>query len=149
MLIYFGASIRGGRDDVGLYMELIEHLKKYGEVLSEHIGDSSITSAGEIRYSDRELHDRDVGLLFCADVAVMEVTTPSTGVGFEIGKAAGKKPVLCLYRPMPDRRLSAMIAGNPNLTVAHYENAEAAKSLIDEFFKKIEKSQNVRPQDID
>lgn len=35
--IYFAASIRGGRDDVALYSELIKHLGKYGKVLTEHL----------------------------------------------------------------------------------------------------------------
>lgn len=36
---------------------------------------------------------------------VSEVTVPSLGVGYEIGRAvAMKKPVLCLYRPQEGKR---------------------------------------------
>jgi len=47
MKIYFAASIRGGRGDVELYGQLIEHLRKHGEVLTEHVGNDKITDQGE------------------------------------------------------------------------------------------------------
>ena len=38
-------------------------------------------------------------------VIVAEVTQPSLGVGYEIGRAyAMNKPILCLYRPQPEKR---------------------------------------------
>ena len=37
-------------------------------------------------------------------VVVAEVTQPSLGVGYEIGRAvAMEKPILCLYRPSDDK----------------------------------------------
>ena len=42
--IYFCGSIRGGRDDRHIYYELIKHLKKYGNVLTDHIGSDDATS---------------------------------------------------------------------------------------------------------
>ena len=40
----------------------------------------------------------------CA-VLVAEVTQPSLGVGYEIGRAvAMEKNTLCLYRPQPEKR---------------------------------------------
>ena len=41
-LIYFCGSIRGGRDDAALYKRIIDRLKQYGEVLTEHVGDASV-----------------------------------------------------------------------------------------------------------
>lgn len=41
-LIYFCGSIRGGRDDAALYKRIIDQLKQYGEVLTEHIGDPNL-----------------------------------------------------------------------------------------------------------
>ena len=39
-----------------------------------------------------------------------QVTVPSLGVGYEIGRAVAMgKQVLCLYRPQEDKLLSAMI----------------------------------------
>ena len=49
---------------------------------------------------DRAIHDRDVRLLGEADCVVAEVTIPSHGVGYEIGRAVSmSKKILCLYRP--------------------------------------------------
>src|ERR1700682_3462745 len=110
--IYFAGAIRGGRGDAPLYAEIVSMLGEYGEVLTEHIGDLALTSAGESS-SDREIHDRDLAWLREADVLVAEATTPSLGVGYEIGKATEwGTPVLCLYRPAEGRSLSAMISGS-------------------------------------
>jgi len=40
--IYFAGSIRAGRDDADLYARLLEQLKKYGTVLTEHVGSTTI-----------------------------------------------------------------------------------------------------------
>ena len=48
-------------------------------------------------------------------VVVAEVTVPSLGVGYEIGRAVAMgKQVLCLYRPQEGKLLSAMIRGMDN-----------------------------------
>ena len=134
--IYFAGSIRGGREDSGLYQELIQHLKRYGEVLSEHIGENSLSATGETDPHNSTIHQRDMDWLLSADLVVAEVTTPSLGVGYEIGRAVeNKKPVLCLYRTGSEKKLSAMIAGCPDLDVARYSSLREAILLIDQFFK--------------
>ncbi len=117
MKIYFAASISGGRGDQAVYQQLIELLKQHGTVLTEHFGDATLTSAGE-DLADCVIHDRDLEWLRSAEVLVAEVTTPSLGVGYEIGRAVewGKR-VICLYRPSPGRRLSGMIAGCAGVVV--------------------------------
>lgn len=40
--IYFCGSIRGGRDDAALYRRVIDQLKQYGDVLTEHIADADL-----------------------------------------------------------------------------------------------------------
>lgn len=42
--IYFAGSIRGGREDAAFYHQIIALLVKYGEVLTEHIGDRGNSS---------------------------------------------------------------------------------------------------------
>ncbi len=137
MKIYFAGSIRGGREDAALYSQIIEFLKNFGEVLTEHIGDSSLTELGDDGPTDRFIHDRDLEWLLSAGVVVAEVTTISMGVGYEIGRAvaAGKK-VLCLFRPGSGKNLSAMIAGCPELEVFEYGNFGEAKNAISVFFEK-------------
>lgn len=134
MKIYFAGSIRGGREDTALYQQIIEYLKTFGEVLTEHVGDPNLTGLGDDGPTDKYIHDRDLEWLLTSDVLVAEVTTVSMGVGYEIGRAveSGKK-VLCLFRPEPGKNLSAMIAGCKDLKLAKYRNLEGAKLLISEF----------------
>ena len=135
MSIYFAGAIRGGRDDKALYLEIIELLSEYGRVLTEHIGDSRLTALGETA-GDKEIHDRDLSWLKEAKYVVAEVTVPSLGVGYEIGKATEwGKPVLCLFRPSDGRALSAMIAGSGGITVREYRNTVELKSAFDQFFR--------------
>ncbi|HMG74480.1 MAG TPA: nucleoside 2-deoxyribosyltransferase [Pyrinomonadaceae bacterium] len=134
MKIYFAGEIRGGREDSALYLELVELLRPYGTVLTEHIADEQLTSLGE-SMDDRAIHDRDLAWLKEADCLVAEVTTPSLGVGFEIGKATEWGLwVLCLFRPNTGRTLSALIGGSDRLTVREYQDACQVKKIFDEFF---------------
>jgi hypothetical protein len=134
MKIYFAGAIRGGREDVALYLALVELLRTFGTVLTEHVADEDLTSLGE-SMDDRAIHDRDLAWLKDADCLVAEVTTPSLGVGFEIAKATewGLR-VLCLFRPAPGRTLSALIAGSDRLSVREYENVRDVKKIFEEFF---------------
>lgn len=134
MKIYFAGSIRAGRNDKQLYLQLIEHLRKYGQVLTEHIGDQNLTDFGDDGPSDESIYDRDMSWLREADVVVAEVSTPSLGVGYEIAKAEElKKRILCLYRDQEGKRLSAMVSGNWRLKLAQYRNIEEAIQYIDGF----------------
>jgi len=137
MKIYFAGSIRGGREDAALYSQLIEILRNYGEVLTEHVGDQTLSSLGDDGPSDRFIHDRDLEWLQAADVIVAEVTTISMGVGYEIGRAVeAGKPVLCLFRPDSGRNLSAMISGCPSLELVNYNTLDEAQQSIENFMKK-------------
>ena len=134
MKIYFAGAIRGGRDDVALYFELIELLCEYGQVLTEHVGNPELTGLGEID-DDRKIHDRDLAWLREAEYLVAVVTTPSLGVGYEIGKATEwGKPTLCLYRPRAGRTLSAMISGCPGAAVREYQGGEELREAFADFF---------------
>ena len=136
MKIYFAGSIRGGRDDLDYYIEIINYLKNFGIVLTEHIGDDTLTSFGENETTDEYIHDRDMDWLFNSDVMVAEVTNPSIGVGYEIGRAIenGKK-VICLYRKIEGKRLSAMIAGSNELILEKYSDIESAKKIIKKYLE--------------
>jgi len=129
--IYFAGSIRGGREDAELYQQIIDYLKNFGEVLTEHVGSPTLTNKGDDGPTDRFIHDRDLQWLKSADVMVAEVTTVSMGVGYEIGRAVeGGKKVLCLFRPDSGKNLSAMIVGCTGLSVFHYKNFEEIKSYL-------------------
>ena len=134
--IYFAGSIRGGRDDRQLYKEIIELLRSFGEVLTEHIGDEHLSSSGEKSMTDQEIFDRDMDWLISADVIVAEVTTPSLGVGFEIASAISlKKKVLSLFRPSEGKQLSAMIARCREFEVINYQSISEVQNSFVCYFK--------------
>lgn len=136
MKIYFAGSIRGGRDDKEIYFSIIKELQKYGTVLTEHVGDPNLRVTGE-EISESEIYTRDMVWLKECDVVVAEVTTASLGVGYELGQAeAFGKNILCLYREVSGRSLSAMISGNLYFKLYKYNNLNDLGKYFDEYFKK-------------
>ena len=134
MKIYFAGSIRAGRDDQELYHRIIQGLQRHGQVLTVHVGDPSLTQWGDEGPSDQNIYARDMAWLADADFIVAEVSTPSLGVGYELGRAESLgKPTLCLYREQDGRRLSAMVSGNPNMVVVRYQTVEEAQTYIRTF----------------
>ena len=126
--LYFAGSIRGGREDAALYRRIIQELGKYGDVLTEHVGDRTLTEAGQSNLSDRDIHDRDVSWIRSADVMIAETTQPSLGVGYEIAVAARHHiPIIALFRPAGGRKLSAMIAGCQDVDVINYSEEDIDK----------------------
>ena len=138
MKIYFAGAIRGGRDDAKLYKEIITYLKNKGQVLTEHVGYQDLDSMGEKGDIDTTIYNRDMKWLQSADTIIAEVTTPSLGVGYELGIAEKlNKPVLCLYRLSEDKRLSAMVQGNKRFTCQNYNDITEVKLYIDKFLKQL------------
>ena len=136
MDIFFSGSIRGGRDDAALYREIIDLVETHGNVLTEHVGTEDVEAKeAAAGLSDSDIYQQDVAWLRQADAVVAEVTTPSLGVGYELGRAvAWSKPVLCLYRPTGDHELSAMVRGNDAVTVEEYRDVEELESVLADFF---------------
>ena len=140
MKIYFAGAIRGGRDETDIYNNIITYLSSKAEVLTEHVGSSELTTIGETSRSDGEIFLRDMEWLQSADLVIAEVTTPSLGVGYELGIAEKLKiPVLCLYRPIKGKRLSAMISGNDKFNCQAYQTLDDAKVHINKFLKQEQK----------
>jgi hypothetical protein len=120
--IYFAASIRGGREDAGIYAAIIELLMPYGMVLSEHVGDQTLTAEEGSGSDTLSIYMKDLGYLERSHLLVAETTVPSTGLGYEICYAQHVReiPVVCLYRPAPKRSQSAMVTGNPHIRAVQY-----------------------------
>lgn len=134
MNIYFACSITGGRDFEAVYQAIIAAMLADGHAVpTAHLADSDI-KAIEALVSAREVYERDVAWIRDCNVLVAEVSTPSHGVGFEIGYALSLgKPVLCLHQA--DRPVSKMLSGNshPNLRVERYREAPEAVERIRSF----------------
>jgi nucleoside 2-deoxyribosyltransferase len=151
MRIYFAGSIRGGRSDAALYRLLIDSLSRFGTVLTEHVGQTSLSEKGDDGPNDRHIYDRDMDWLSSCDLVVSEISVPSLGVGYELGRAVAMgKPVLCLYRRELDRPLSAMIAGNPAIRTAPYASVEEAMEILEIFVReKIPGGRNMRMKSLE
>lgn len=135
MKVYFAGSIRGGRKDRQKYSELIEFISGQAEVLTEHVRSPKIKKSGETKLDDFEIYRRDMEWLNSADAVIAEVTTPSLGVGYELGVAEKlNKPVLCLFNEeTQNHRLSAMLLGNSSFFNFRYKTLLQAKHKISEF----------------
>ncbi|XP_054456623.1 2'-deoxynucleoside 5'-phosphate N-hydrolase 1-like isoform X2 [Anoplopoma fimbria] len=144
MKLYFCGSVRGGRDDVHVYQRIVHALQRYGSVLSEHVSYSEVTER-EVATATGEqfIHDRDVDWLRQSDVVVAEVTQPSLGVGYELGRAvAMEKKIFCLFRPASGRSLSAMIRGadNADLFVVKDYSEDDVENVLEEFFNNLKRT---------
>ncbi|XP_012679794.1 2'-deoxynucleoside 5'-phosphate N-hydrolase 1 [Clupea harengus] len=152
MHIYFCGSIRGGRDDVALYQKIVKKCQQYGTVLTEHVSHGELTEKGEdaslegdkaIHDRDKAIHDRDMKWLEMSDVIVAEVTQPSLGVGYELGRAVDmRKKIFCLFRPSSGRVLSAMIRGAEDGSQFHVRDysEEEVERILEEFFSSLAKN---------
>lgn len=98
--IYFAGRITGGRRYAGLYLRIVEQLRTYGNVLTEHVANPTVEADEDnAGLTDVFIHDRDMDWLYESDVIVAEVTQKSLGVGYEIGRAVAlNKLVICLFR---------------------------------------------------
>ena len=136
--IYFACSIRGGRDDAELYAELVTHIKTQAIVLTEIFADGKLTSQGSAGPTS-DIHAKDLAWVRQADAVIAEVSNPSLGVGYEIGKAEEwGKPVLALYRRQEGKKLSAMIDGSPLTETVHYSTLDEAQVAIDAFITRLQ-----------
>jgi dTMP kinase len=120
MKVYFGASFSLDRSMLPVYDEVVQNIKKLGhEVISEHVT-NPLTPVGD-GLSPKDLFDRESKLIASSDCMVADVTLPSWGTAFLMEHALSQgKPVLALFYKEAATPLPFMIAGNPELYVAHY-----------------------------
>jgi nucleoside 2-deoxyribosyltransferase len=118
MKVYFAGSIRGGRQDAELYRKVIAALKEKHQVLTEHVGDLSLSTVED--KGDKAIYEQDTTWLRECDVVVAECTQVSLGVGYELAYAEARgKEVHIFYRPR-ETQLSAMLAGNERFHIHRY-----------------------------
>jgi hypothetical protein len=136
--IYFAGSISGGRRDAGHYARIVAHLERSGHtVLAGAVASEDIGAGGE-PLSSCDIFERDLAWIEQAaeadGVLVAEVSTPSTGVGYEIATARYKYrlPVICLYRPAFTTRCTAMVSGDAGIRLIEYSD-----DTIDEMHRRL------------
>jgi len=134
MNIYFACSITGGRQDELVYQKLVAALQEIGHHVPTALLASPEVMPLEGVVSPHDVYARDVSWISGCDLLLAEISTPSHGVGYEIGYAlALGKRVLCLHRQ--GRKISKMILGNPDprLTVHSYTTPEQAVDILNTY----------------
>ena len=141
MKIYFACSISGGRQDEGVYQHLVSLLLDMGiEVPTVHIAETGIEEV-DAHEEPNDIYQRDVDWIRESDLLIAEVSTPSHGVGYEIGFALDLgKPVLCLHNKKIV--VTKMITGNPDslLSVIAYDNLIEAEEMLRNYLAGIRKN---------
>jgi len=131
MNVYFACSITGGRQDEAVYQMLVDALHDEGHQVPTALlaGAEVMQLEGIVEAAD--IYARDTAWIRGCDLLLAEVSTPSHGVGYEIGYALSlNKPVLCLHRA--NRKVSKMILGNPHpsLRVCAYHSPQEAVQIL-------------------
>ena len=139
MKIYFACSITGGREDEDTYQKMVGMLLSMGiEISTAHIAKTGIEEI-DAREDPYDIYFRDVTWIEESDLLIAEVTTPSHGVGYEIGYALElNKPVLCLYQKHVI--VSKMILGNPHplLRVEPYSDLNEVEETLRKYLVEIQ-----------
>jgi 2'-deoxynucleoside 5'-phosphate N-hydrolase len=134
MQIYFACSITGGRQDEAIYQTVVNTLLADGHTVPTAILARPEVMALEQVAEAAEIYAQAVVWIRESNVLIAEISTPSHGVGYEIGYALGLgKRVLCLHRE--EARVSKMIKGNPdpNSTVQAYSSLDEAIRIVRTF----------------
>lgn len=128
--VYFAGSIRGGRADAKLYADMIEFIKRTDRVLTEHIGDLSLSALEGEFDRDRMIYEQDTAWIRECDMLIAECTNPSLGVGYELCFAEKLgKPCFVFYN-RERCSLSAMIKGDVYFGLCPYSSeAELFETL--------------------
>ena len=125
MKIYFSGSVRGGRADAEQYYRIISYIQKTDTVLTEHIGALELQES----VSDKYIYARDTTWLKMSDMIIAECSSPSLGVGYELAYAEKyNKPVHIFFRK--ERKLSAMLAGNPYFVIHPYSDEREIYNIL-------------------
>lgn len=118
MKVYFAGSIRGGRQDAELYRKVIAALKEKHQVLTEHVGDLSLSTVED--KGDQAIYEQDTAWLRECNVMVAECTQVSLGVGYELAYAEDQGKKVHIFYRLQETQLSAMLAGSKRFHIHRY-----------------------------
>ena len=129
--VYFAGSIRGGRTDAELYKRIIKYIQQEHIVLTEHVGDLSLSKTEDIKNRDVAIYEQDTAWLRESDFVIAECTTPSLGVGYELAYAEAHGIPVHIFYNKSRTNLSAMLTGNEYFNIHPYRNEEDIYPLLD------------------
>ena len=128
--IYFAGSIRGGRNDAELYMRIIEYIQREHIVLTEHVGDLSLSKTEGMKNRDVAIYEQDTAWLRESDMVIAECSTPSLGVGYELAYAEKERKPVHIFYNKSRTNLSAMLTGNKYFVIHPYKDEEEIYTII-------------------
>ena len=128
--IYFAGSIRGGRNDADLYKRIIEFIQREHIVLTEHVGDLSLSKTEGMKNRDVVIYEQDMSWLRESDLVEIwfdHDLGENAGTGYDSAKYLVE---FCIEHNMdlPDYYIQS--------------NTPAGKLNIDSYLKSFLKSQN-------
>ena len=129
--VYFAGSIRGGRVDADLYKRIIQYIQREHIVLTEHVGDLSLSKTEGLKDRDVAIYEQDTAWLRESDLVIAECTTPSLGVGYELAYAEALGIQVHIFYNKSRTTLSAMLTGNKYFHIHPYRNEEDIYSHLD------------------
>ncbi len=137
MIVYCAISIRGEKTYQEFFPEIVKHINSTGNTALSELNTDFKPAAP---LTDSEIFTRDIKWISKSKVLIAEVSSASTGVGFEIAYALYKKkiPVLALVNKEAVGKVSAMINGGDSelLTIKYYSEPDDLKKYISDFLKK-------------
>lgn len=129
--IYFAGSIRGGRTDAELYKRIINYIQQEHIVLTEHVGDLSLSKTEGLKDRDVAIYEQDTAWLRESDFVIAECTTPLLGVGYELAYAEAHGIPVHIFYNKSRANLSAMLTGDKYFQIHPYHNEEDIYPLLD------------------
>ena len=130
--VYFAGSIRGGRADADLYKRMIAYIKRSCTVLTEHVGDLSLSKLEDAPNRDVAIYNQDTAWLRESDLVIAECTTPSLGVGYEMAFAERYSKPVHIFYDSGRTQLTAMLSGDPYFTLHPYTREEEIYPILDQ-----------------
>lgn len=136
MNIYFSGSIKWADHAKENYPAIIEELKKYGTVLTEHIWLLAQWINHNIKDTAAWVFEADVNFIDQSDIVVAEISAPSLGVWRELAYAqyVRKIPIYCFY--VSWARVSRMVLGNDYVKAQEYTTLDEVNEMLRGIFVK-------------
>lgn len=129
--VYFAGSIRGGRYDADLYKRIIQYIQQRHVVLTEHVGDLSLSKTEGLKDRDVAIYEQDTAWLRESDLVIAECTTPSLGVGYELAYAEAHGKSVHIFYNKSRTKLSAMLTGDRYFHLHPYNSEDEIWPVID------------------
>lgn len=129
--VYFAGSIRGGRADAELYKRIIKYIQRNHVVLTEHVGDLSLSKTEGMKDRDAAIYEQDTAWLRESDMVIAECSTPSLGVGYELAYAEKYGIPVHIFYNKSRTKLSAMLSGDKYFKIHPYSLEEEVYPIIE------------------